>query len=150
MQYFIEKAVRGKDAYYKLNWSPLYKADKYKITTGAPSISGIYELYKMGEGKELCLLESSIAWYGGIRSNVREAIDPETTLDPKRKKILEDAELYFRFSCSTVFSDLQDILWFMNLTYFPDEVPADDSGRYENIYLDENSPDNFIWNGNEN
>lgn len=146
--YFISKGVKGADAFYTLNWSPLYKAEKYTVTTGAPSVSGIYELYKMGENRELCFLESAIAWYGGIRSNVRAAIDEDATQDPERKKILADAELYFRFSCCEIFADLQDVLWFMRLIYFPDETPPDDSGRYENIYLEENSPDNFIWNAN--
>lgn len=150
LQYFISKGVKNKDAYYTLNWSPLFTADKYKITTGAPAVSGIYELYAMDEDShELCLLDLAIAWYGGIRSNVREAIDSDKTLDPKRKIILTDSKLYFRFSCCSVFSDLQDVLWFMHQTYFPKKNPPDDSGRYDNIFIQENSPDNFIWNGNE-
>lgn len=149
VRYYIEKKVKNSDAYYTLNWSPLTKADKYKISTGVPAVAGIYELYQLGEDKELRLLTLEIAWYGGVRSNLRETIDPYAKADPVRRKILEDAELYYRYSCSTIFKDLQDVLWFMHTTYFEDDQnPPEDSGRYENIFLDENAPDNFIWNGN--
>lgn len=148
LQYIIKKVVRADTAYYTINWSPLIKADKYLISKATPAVAGIYEVYKKGEGGELFLLKLDIAWYGGVRSNVRESIDPYAKADPERRKILEDAELYFRFSCSESFTDMQDVLWFMNLTYFPHDEPAEDSGRYEKIYIEENSPDNFVWNGN--
>lgn len=149
MQFYIAKSLKNEDAYYTLNWTPLIKADKYKISTAVPAVSGIYELYKLDDNKQLHLLKLAIAWYGGIRSNLREAIDPEATVDPERRKILEDATLYYRYSCCPHYRDLEDVLWFMHETYFGEsEDNPENSGRYETIYLNENSPDNFIWDGN--
>lgn len=148
LQFVINKNTKAENVFYTINWSPLMKADKYKISTGTPSVSGLYEVYSMDKMNQLNLFKIAIAWYGGVRSNVREAIDPYAKSNYELRKFLEDADLYFRFSCSECYADLQDVLWFMNLTYFPNDEPPEDSGRYENIYLEENSPDNFIWNGN--
>ena len=131
LQFVINKNTKAENVFYTINWSPLMKADKYKISTGTPSVSGIYEVYSMDKMNQLNLFKIAIAWYGG-----------------ELRQFLEDVDLYFRFSCSECYADLQDVLWFMNLTYFPNDEPPEDSGRYENIYLEENSPDNFIWNGN--
>ncbi len=150
LQYVITKKTKNADASYTINWSPVEKADKYKITTGTPAVAGIYEVYSMDEAHQLHLFKVAIAWYGGVRSNVREAIDPYAKPNYELRQFLEDADLYFRFSCSDNFADLQDVLWFMHLTYFPNDKSPEDSGRYENIYLEENSPDNFTWNGNGN
>ncbi len=145
----ITKEIYKNEAYYTVAWSPLTKADKYEITRSLPSVSGIYELYRMDDEKHLNLLISTHAWYGGLRSNIREAIDPMTKTDPELRKILEDEEenLYYRYSCCDSFKDMQDVIWFLHSSYYPDDkdLKIDHSHRYENFFLDEETPDKIFW-----
>ncbi|PIE97417.1 MAG: hypothetical protein CR988_07955 [Treponema sp.] len=141
----ISKAVRDNCAYYTLNWSPLTEADKYTITTSVPAVAGVYELYRMDEKKKLNMLAVTHAWYGGLRSNIREAIDPYAKSDPERRALLENAELYYRYSCSNVFGDLLDVVWFLHTGYFPNKIEVEHSKRYKDIFLTENTPDILNW-----
>ncbi|CEM61523.1 hypothetical protein DWQ65_04175 [Treponema phagedenis] len=140
----IKQEHKG-NAYYILTWSPLVKADKYKISTAVPSIAGLYELYRMDESKKLNLLSVTHAWYGGLRSNIRAAIDPDVGTDPERKKLLEDAQLYYRYAYSDSFDDLLDVVWFLHTGYFPDDIRVEPSGRYKKIFLQEKAPDKIFW-----
>ena len=147
MEPVIIKKIFKNQPHYILTWSPLKKADKYQINRAVPAMSGVYELYKMDKEKHLNLLSVTHAWYGGLRSNIREAIDPDTKTDPERKKILEDddIELYYRYSCSASFGDLLDVVWFLHSTYFPDDIRVESSNRYENFFLTERAPDKVYW-----
>ena len=72
----ISGKVKKNEIYYTLVWSALKKADKYEITLKVPSVSGLYELYRMDKEKKLNLLAVTHAWYGGLRSQLRAAVDP--------------------------------------------------------------------------
>ncbi len=135
----------GAQMYYTLVWSPLKKADKYEVTLKVPSVAGLFELYRMDKEKKLNLLAVTHAWYGGLRSQIRAAIDPDATNDPVKKAELEDAELYYRYSPSDSLDDILDVVWFLHTTYFPDDVRVEHSGRFERIYLDEKAPDRVYW-----
>ncbi len=143
----ITKKLLNNEAYYTLIWSPLTQADKYKINRAVPAVSGIFELYRMDDEKHLNLLTCTHAWYGGLRSNIREAIDPMTKTDPDLRQLLEDEEenLYFRYSQSDSFKDMLDVVWFLHSTYFPDDIRVDHSERYKNFFLKEKSPDKVFW-----
>lgn len=142
----IKNILKG-DPHYFLTWSPLTKADKYKINRSVPSVSGIYELYKMDKEKRLNLLSVTHAWYGGLRSNIREAIEPDTKMDPELRRLLneKDVELYYRYSCSDNFGDILDVVWFLHSTYFPDDIRVESSKRYDNFFVTERAPDNVYW-----
>jgi hypothetical protein len=141
----VSRVVKKDEAYYTLVWSPLKKADKYEITLKVPSVAGLYELYKMDKQKKLNLLSVTHAWYGGLRSQLRAAVDPDATNDPVRKAELEDTELYYRYAPSGSLEDILDVVWFLHSTYFPDDVRVEDSGRYTRIYLNEKAPDRVYW-----
>ena len=141
----ISGTKKNGEAFYTLMWSPLTKADKYQVTLKVPAISGVYELYRMDERKSLNLLSVTHAWYGGLRSQIRAAIDPDATSDPVKKAELEDAELYFRYSASNSLPDILDVLWFLHESYFAGDVRVSHSCRYRKIHLNEKSPDNFFW-----
>ena len=142
----IIKEVNGKnDVYYTLTWTALTHADKYKITTSVPAIAGMYELYYMDTHKRLNLLAITHAWYGGLRSNLRQAVDPYHTHDPAMRALLEDAPLFYRYSCSDSFGDLLDTVWFLHNVYFPDDVRVEHSQRYRKIFLQEKAPDKVYW-----
>ncbi len=141
----ISAKVKKGEAYYTVIWSPLKKADKYEITLKVPSVAGLYELYRMDKEKKLNLLAVTHAWYGGLRSQLRAAVDPELTEDPVRKAQIENAELYYRYAPSDSLDNILDVVWFLHSTYFPDDVRVDHSGRYSRMYLNEKAPDKLFW-----
>ncbi len=141
----IRRAVKNGEAYYTLTWSPLKKADKYEITLKVPSVAGLYELYRMDESKKLNLLSATHAWYGGLRSQLRAAVDPDATNDPLRRAQLETGTLYYRFAPSDSLPDLLDVVWFLHTSYFPNDVRVEHSGRYGRLYLSEKAPDRVYW-----
>lgn len=145
----MKPGISGKvdhgNIYYTLVWSPLTKADKYEVTLRVPSVAGLFELYRMDKDKKLNLLAVTHAWYGGLRSEIRAAIDPDATTDPVKKAELADAELYYRYAMSNSFPDILDVVWFLHTTYFPDDVRVENSGRYPRMYLNEKAPDRVYW-----
>lgn len=145
----MKPGISGKidhgNIYYTLIWSPLTKADKYEVTLRVPSVAGLFELYRMDKDKKLNLLAVTHAWYGGLRSEIRAAIDPDATNDPVKKAELEDAELYYRYAPSDSFPDILDVVWFLHTTYFPNDVRVENSGRYPRMYLNEKAPDKVYW-----
>lgn len=141
----IVPRVKGSDVYYTLTWSALAKADKYSVSAKVPAVAGIYELYKMDKEKKLNLLSVTYAWYGGLRSQLREAIDPDATTDPVKKAVLTDAELYYRYAPGDRLETLLDVVWFLHVDYFPNDVRVQNSGRYANIFLCEKAPDRVHW-----
>ena len=141
----ISGKVKKNEIYYTLVWSALKKADKYEITLKVPSVSGLYELYRMDKEKKLNLLAVTHAWYGGLRSQLRASVDPELTDDPVRRAEIENSELYYRYTVSNCLDDILDVVWFLHSTYFPGDVRVDHSGRYARMYLNEKAPDRVYW-----
>lgn len=131
-------------AFYSLYWSALEKADKYKITTSVPSVSGLYELYYEDAEKKLNLLTIAIAWLGGLRSQIRSSIDPDGKSD-EIKAIIENNKLYYRYTISPSFNTLKDVAWFLNLSYFKEESKSEHSKQFETISLKEFAPDKIHW-----
>lgn len=130
---------------YVLTWSALTQVDKYRISTAVPAVSGVYELYYMDEARALNLLTAAHAWYGGLRGNVRAAVDPHETADPARRALLTDATLYYRYSVSHSRDDMCDLVWFLHTQYFPGSVRVQHSGRYSAIFVQERAPDRVYW-----
>ena len=90
MEAKLAKLVEEPDVYYTVYWSRLQKADRYQIITKVPSVSGIFELYYQDEHKQLNLFHIAKAWYGGLRTGLRKATDPELEDDEIKKEILPD------------------------------------------------------------
>jgi len=141
----IERLEKGDQAYFTLYWSKLTKADKYTITTSVPSVSGLYELYYEDYEKRLNLLTINTAWLGGLRSQIREDIEPDFNKPKNLRIVLENLPIYYRFSMSDVSEDIQDVVWFLNQTYFGEKSKVHDSGRYKNIFVKEAAPDKIHW-----
>lgn len=135
--YRVTSYVKDKDVYYTVAWTPLAKADRYKIATGLPALSGIMEIYWEDEKKKLHLMTLEHCWYGGVRGKIREKIDEDLETDPKRKKILEDRELYYRYVLTDSWKDIQDLMFFFIQRHRPG-APVTSSGRYEKIFVREN------------
>jgi hypothetical protein len=83
--------------------------------------------------------------YGGLRSELRRLTDPELATDPKRAKILEDEEIWFRYALTDSSAVMADVIWYFRATYFPEEPGVEHSGRYAKIYMHESAPDKLSW-----
>ena len=140
----VTKRVRGKAAYFTLWWSPLQKVDKITIINSVPSEAGIFELYYIDDKKKLVMMRVARVWYGGLRSRLRTVTDPELEKDERHKKILLERECYFRYTIITTFGDMQDVLFFFASRYTPKQNSVEHSGRYEEIFLLEKSPNKIV------
>jgi len=137
---------RNKDAYYFVAWSPLSAADKYEIIRKVPAVAGIYEIYWMDENKHLRLFYLDKTIYGGLRSEIRRVTDPEiNNVDEKTRIILEEKEIWYRYTTTDSSNIMDDVLWFFIKTYFPENTSVNHSGRYEKIFLKESAPDKLMW-----
>ncbi len=141
----IERMEKGDDAYFSLYWSKLTRADKYTVTTSVPSVSGLYELYYEDSEKKLNLLTINTAWLGGLRSQIRQDIEPDLKKPENLRIVLENLPVYYRFSISAISEDIQDVVWFLNQTYFGDTSKVHDSGRYKKVFVKELAPDKIHW-----
>ena len=133
------------DIHYCVNWSAMAKADRWEINAKVPSVAGIYEIYWMDENKRLRMYEVGQTHYGGLRSELRRLTDPDLCYDAEKKDILENREIWYRYSCSNSAQNMADVIWFLMTTYFPEDTPESHSGRYENIFLSESAPDKLTW-----
>ncbi len=139
----IIKRLKERDAYFTVIWSGLKKAEKYDIKGSVPAEAGVFELYYMDGKKRLNLMYISRVWFGGLRSTIRQLTDPDLEFDPKWKDILNRFDCYYRYTLSTSSRDMQDVLFYFSEVLFPGAEKCLDSGRYDSIYLIEDSPENF-------
>jgi len=138
MSYDVSKSVKGDDAFYTVRWSPIVKADKYRIIGSVPAMGGVAELYYMDAAGKLNLYLLARSYYGGLRATLRVATDPETEKDERRRAVLlahEDG-IYYRYTLVESQDDMSDVMFFFMSTYAP-KVRFDHSGRYERIFLSE-------------
>jgi len=145
MAYEITSIKKNDEVYYTVNWSPLAVADRWEINAKVPSVAGIYEIYWMDENKRLRLFEVGQTHYGGLRSEVRRLTDPEIYRELNIKKIFEDNEIWYRYTCSNSHQDMADVLWFLMTSYFSKEPSETHSGRYRKIFLTESAPNKLTW-----
>ncbi|MDR2136291.1 MAG: hypothetical protein LBO76_06725, partial [Treponema sp.] len=135
VDYGITSQVKGKNAYYFVNWSPLSLADRWSITARVPSVAGVYEIYWMDGRRHLRMLSVGDTHYGGLRTELRRLTDPELSAAPRVRQILEDNEIWFRYAPSNSAAAMSDVVWFFRRTYFPEDAEVSHSGRYEKIFL---------------
>ena len=144
-EYGIISQVRGDAVYYQLSWSPLFKADRWAINAKVPAMAGIYEIYWMDDYKKLRMLSVGDTHYGGLRSELRRLTDPELMSDPKIVKILEERDIWIRYTLTNSAAIMADIVWFFRATYFPENPGVEHSGRYKKIFMQESEPDKLLW-----
>ncbi len=143
MDTIIIKRLKDNDVYFTILWSELKKAEKYKINASVPAESGVFELYYMDDSKRLNLMYIERVWFGGLRSTIRKLTDPELEFDPKWKEILSKYDCYYRYTLSASSRDMEDVLFYFSEVLFPGSDRCTSSGRYINIFLNEESPENF-------
>ena len=142
----IRSSERGGDGFFELRWSPFFRADKYRITSSAPALGGIVELYWRDLAGALNQFGLQRSWYGGVRATVRERCDPELERDARRLAILRGhkEEIYYRYSLSESSADMDDVMFFLMETLFPGRHEVSHSGRYNRIWLNEIEPEDLM------
>jgi hypothetical protein len=145
MDYGITARAQGKDVHYFVNWSPLSLAERWTINAKVPALAGVYEIYWMDDHNHLRMLSVGNTHYGGLRSELRRLTDPELVEDKGAAKILEEEEIWFRYSPTNSAAAMDDVVWFFRKTYFPENPGVSHSGRYERIFMNESAPDKLIW-----
>jgi hypothetical protein len=145
MDFGVSAQEKGENVYYDVQWSPLALAERWTINAKVPAIAGIYEIYWMDDHEHLRMLSVGNTHYGGLRSELRRLTDPELTLDPKTRKILEDEEIWFRYAPANAPDTMSDVVWFFRKTYFPEDPGVEHSGRFKKIFLKESAPNKLIW-----
>jgi hypothetical protein len=145
MEYGITAREKGENVYYFVNWSPLAVAERWTISARVPSVAGVYEIYRMDDHNHLRMLSVGQTHYGGLRSELRRLTDAELAVNAALKAILENDEIWFRYSPVNSAAVMDDVVWFFRQTYFPGNPGVDHSGRYKKIFLKESAPDKLIW-----
>ena len=103
-----------------------------------PSLPGIYEIYRDNDPREPELVGRSRAYYGGLRNTLRGLIDTISPY-PLNGELLDLRSAHFvRYAIIDSSDDMDDILFFY-AARSGGEDERDDSGRYEMIYLNEES-----------
>ena len=143
------EAVTGKqvyrgDVYYTVGWSRLSRVNKMDILNKVPAVAGIYELYYQDPRKKLILFYMARVWYGGLRGSLRENTDPLLVEEPRRKKVLEEKDCFYRYTMVSSVQDMEDILHYFALSRVPAPAVPEPSGRYRDIYLTEETEDRLI------
>jgi hypothetical protein len=145
MEYGITAREKGENVYYYVIWSPLEIAERWTISAKVPAVAGIYEIYWMDDHNHLRMFSVGKTHYGGLRSELRRLTDAELAVDKAARTILENEEIWFRYSPVNSAAIMADVVWFFRQTYFPENPGVDHSGRYRKIFLQESAPDKLIW-----
>jgi hypothetical protein len=145
MDYGITAQEKGENVYYFVSWSPLEIAERWTISARVPAVAGIYEIYWMDDHNHLRMLSVGQTHYGGLRSELRRLTDAELAVEAPVRNILENEEIWFRYSPANSAAVMADVVWFFRQTYFPENPGVDHSGRYKKIFLKESAPDKLIW-----
>jgi hypothetical protein len=136
---------KGEDVYYNIQWSPLAIAERWTISSKVPAVAGVYEIYWMDDHGHLRMMSVGCTHYGGLRSEIRRLTDAELITDESAKRVLEDEEIWFRYTTTNSAAAMADVVWIFRKTYFPENPGVEPSGRYRKIFMKESAPDKLIW-----
>ena len=89
----IERLTRNQNVYFTVHWSPFQEADKYRINSSVPAMSGVYELYYRDPYGKLILHEVDYVWYGGLAFEAAEDHRPRTGRGPCKAQVYRIQEV---------------------------------------------------------
>ena len=136
----MKRTIIGKDVYFTLAWTPIYRYDRFEAMRVMPELGGIVSLLYRNQSKIDHLIFYS-CHRDGCRVGFKKFMDPSFTRYPEIINELDLARLYYRYTIvdeGTVF-DVQDIMYWLIRTYKPryNETHFKDSQRFDNIYINE-------------
>lgn len=112
--------------------------DKDVIIRRIPSQSGIFEVYRDEGGTQPELLGRSRAYYGGLRNTLRGLVDTISPYPLNGVPLELDRTHFVRYALLRSYDDMDDVLFFF-ANRGVEDPDAEDSGRYEMIYVKEGS-----------
>ncbi len=136
----MKKKVRGKDVYFSLAWSPLYKYDKYTAIKILPETPGIICLLEKITPNRMDYLIFYNSWRDGCRVSMKKLLDPILINQPLLIKDIDHEKIYYKYTVAEgQIDDIRDIMYWLIKTYKPKHNRHDieDSKRYKNIYIRE-------------
>lgn len=138
MEPHVDKRTRNDSAYFTVWWSPLVPLTRSVIHGRIPSLPGVFEVYCDEGGRTPELVGRARAYYGGLRNTLRGLIDSISPY-PLNGEILDRSRPHYtRYAITSSSDDMDDILFFYaSRTSAEDEL--ENSGRYDFIYLKEES-----------
>lgn len=138
MEPHVDKRTRDDSAYFTIWWSPVVPLTKQVIRGRIPSLPGLFEIYCDEGGRTPELVGRARAYYGGLRNTLRGLVDSISPY-PLNGEILDRSRDHFaRYAAIESPEDMDDILFFFaSRAGLEDEY--DDSGRYEEIFVKEES-----------
>lgn len=136
----MKKTIIGKDIYYTLAWSPLYKYDRFDAMRKLPELSGIISIMYMNQSRIDYLMFYS-CHRDGCRVGFKKLMDPYSTRFPEIVKEIDLSRLHYKYTVtdSASLNDMQDIMYWLIRTYKPkyNEGGFKDSQRFANIFINE-------------
>lgn len=98
-EYQITEKDLGAGYLYTVPWSPYGLMDRIVIHNRVPAESGIYQIW-VKEGSGVSLLTTETAFYGGLRSSLREIIDEMAPAGKSLRDRIGEREAWFRYAIS--------------------------------------------------
>lgn len=112
--------------------------EKDVIIRRIPSQSGIFEVYRDEGGRQPELLGRSRAYYGGLRNTLRGLVDTISPYPLNGIPLEQDKVHFVRYALLRSYDDMDDVLFFF-ANRGVEDPEAEDSGRFEMIYVKEGS-----------
>ena len=133
----ITKREKDGSVYITIAWSPLTRLTKDIINRRIPSVPGVFEILVDDGGRQLELIGRARAYYGGLRNTLRGMIDTISPYAIDGLLLDRSKPHYARYAMIETQEDMDDVLYFYGFKDGREDL--DDSGRYEYIYLNEES-----------
>jgi|GEM_PF-637562 len=98
--------------HYTVRWSPWGCMDRWVINRLVPSEAGVFQLW-VKERRNLTLLTTEPAYYGGLRNTLREVVDELAHSGERLRGMIGNQECWFRFSVTPIREYLENLnVWF--------------------------------------
>ncbi|TAL35267.1 MAG: hypothetical protein EPN93_10735 [Spirochaetes bacterium] len=137
----MKKSERGREVYYTIAWSKLYRYDKYDAMKVLPELAGILSLYEERPGNDPLFLLVYGCWRDGLRMGLKYLMDPHLPKRDALRRRLEGRPLLYKYTVvDSSPADMQDVMYWLIKNYAPELNTVDlfpDSKRYENISVRE-------------
>lgn len=138
MEPHVDKRTRNGSAYFTVWWSPVLPLRKDVIQGSVPSLPGIFEVYRDEGGRTPQLVGRSRAYYGGLRNTFRGLVDSISPYPLNGEPLDLESAHFVRYTILQSSDDMDDILFFF-AARTGQEDEFEESGRYEFIYVNEES-----------
>jgi hypothetical protein len=136
----VKKSIVGESVFFVIEWSEYFLYDRISAGRILPDMPGILQFAEPKADKmhDLLLFAS---WREGLRSGMKNLMDPVFTKHQNIRDDLAERKLFYRYAViDTSPQDMQDIFYYLLKSYEPDFNNVDtyeDSKRFREISVKE-------------